>query len=54
MTRKTKVFVIKRKENESNQQVVIRTLKLARLKEIVNNSEKDILINYCLPELGNC
>ncbi|MFX1394213.1 MAG: DUF362 domain-containing protein [Promethearchaeota archaeon] len=42
---KTKVYVIKRKPRETNQDVVLRTLKLRPLKNIVNNSEKSILIN---------
>ncbi|MFX1344921.1 MAG: DUF362 domain-containing protein [Promethearchaeota archaeon] len=42
---KTKVYVIKRKPTETTQNVVLRTLKLIPLKDIINNSEKKILIN---------
>lgn len=42
---KTKVYVIKRKPNETTQDVVLRTLKLITLKDIFTNSEKKILIN---------
>ncbi|MFW9941007.1 MAG: hypothetical protein ACFFFT_08195, partial [Candidatus Thorarchaeota archaeon] len=42
---KTKVYVIKRKPTETTQNVVFRTLKLIPLKDIINNSEKKILIN---------
>jgi len=42
---KTKVYVIKRKPNETTQDVVLRTLKLITLKDIIPNSEKKILIN---------
>jgi len=42
---KTKVYIIKKKPNESNQDVVIRTLSLASMKDIITNIEKKILIN---------
>jgi len=42
---KTKVYVIKRELEESNQDVVIRTLKSVSLKHILTNSETFILIN---------
>ena len=42
---KTKVYVIKRKPEEKNQDVVLRTLDMVPLKKIINNSEKKILIN---------
>lgn len=41
---KTKVYVIKRKPEENNQEVVIRTLKMASMKNHISNSEKSILI----------
>ncbi len=42
---KTRVHVIKREPNESNQEVTIRILKTIPLKEFVNDSESSILIN---------
>lgn len=42
---KTKVYVIKRKPEETNQDVVLRTLKLVSLNKIITNSEEKILIN---------
>jgi len=42
---KTKVYIIKKKQEETNQEVVLRTLKMVPLKNIVNNSERKILIN---------
>ncbi|GAI80611.1 unnamed protein product, partial [marine sediment metagenome] len=42
---KTDVYVIKKYPEETNQEVVLRTLKLIPLKEHVKNSEKKILIN---------
>ena len=42
---KTKVYVIKKDPEESNQEVVLRTLNLIPLKKIVTNSENKILIN---------
>jgi len=42
---KTKVYVIKRQSNETNQEVVLRTLKMIPLKNYINNSESSILIN---------
>ena len=42
---KTKVYVIKKDPEETNQDVVLRTLNLVPLKNHVTNSEKKILIN---------
>ena len=42
---KTKVFVIKRRPEETYQDVVLRTLRMVPLIHIVKNSEDDILIN---------
>ena len=42
---KTKVYVIKRRTKETNQNIVLRTLKLVSLKDYINNSERFILIN---------
>lgn len=42
---KTKVYIMKKKPEESNQEVVLRTLKMIPLKKIINNSESSILIN---------
>ncbi len=42
---KSKVYVIKRQSNETNQEVVLRTLKMIPLKNYINNSESSILIN---------
>ncbi len=42
---KTKVYVIKRNPEETNQEVVFRTLEMIPLKKIITNSEKKILIN---------
>ncbi len=47
---KTKVYVIKRKPNETTQDVVLRTLKLITLKDIFSNSEKK---NLDKSKLGN-
>ena len=41
----TKVYVIKRKLNETTQDVVLRTLKLIPLNDFITNSEEKILIN---------
>jgi uncharacterized protein (DUF362 family) len=41
----TKVYVIKRKPNETTQDVVLRTLKLIPLNDFITNSEEKILIN---------
>ncbi len=40
----TKVYVLKRKPEETNQDTVKRTLKMVPLKKIINNTEKKILI----------
>ena len=42
---KTKVYIIKRRPEESNQQVVLRTLRMVPLKDIINQTEEKILIN---------
>lgn len=42
---KAKVYVIKRKLNETTQDVVLRTLKMITLKDFITNSEEKILIN---------
>ncbi len=42
---KTKVYVIKRRSEEVNQEVLLRTLKIIPLKNYINNSESSILIN---------
>lgn len=42
---KTRVYIIKRKAEESNIEVVIRTLKEIPLNNYINNSESSILIN---------
>ena len=42
---KTRVYIIKRKTEESNLEVVLRTLKEIPLKNFINNSETSILIN---------
>ena len=42
---KAKVYVIKRKPEETNQDVVLRALKIASLNKIITNSEEKILIN---------
>lgn len=42
---KTKVYVIKKEPNETDQEVVNRTLEIAHLNNIITNSEKKILIN---------
>jgi uncharacterized protein (DUF362 family) len=42
---KTKVYVIKRKQEESNQDVVLRTLRMVPLEKIIKNTEDKILIN---------
>ena len=42
---KTKVHVIKRKPEETNQDVVLRTLQTVSLNKIITNTEKKILIN---------
>jgi len=42
---KTKVYITKRKPTEITQDVVLRTLNLIPLKDIINNSEKKILVN---------
>ena len=42
---KAKVYVIKRKPNETTQDVVLRTLKKIPLKDFITNSEEKILIN---------
>ncbi|MFW9874190.1 MAG: DUF362 domain-containing protein [Candidatus Thorarchaeota archaeon] len=42
---KTKVYIVKRNPNETTQAVVLRTLKSVSLKDIINKSEKKILIN---------
>jgi len=42
---KTKVYIIKKKLAESNQDVVLRTLKCASLKDIINKLDLSILIN---------
>ena len=42
---KTKVYITKRKPTEITQDVVLRTLNLIPLKDIINNSEKNILVN---------
>ncbi len=41
----TRVYVIKKKPNETTQDVVLRTLKLIPLKDSITNSEEKILIN---------
>ena len=40
----TKVYILKKKPDESNQNVVYRTLSLASMKTIITNKEKKILI----------
>ncbi|MFX0028305.1 MAG: DUF362 domain-containing protein [Candidatus Hermodarchaeota archaeon] len=42
---KTKVYVIKRKSDETTQDVVLRVLKSIPLRDIITSSEKKILIN---------
>jgi len=42
---KTEVYVIKRKSNETTQNVVLGVLKLIPLRDIITSSEKKILIN---------
>ena len=42
---KAKVYVIKRKPNETTQDVVLKTLKLIPLKDIITNLEDKVLIN---------
>jgi len=42
---KTKVYVIKRSPEESDQDTILRTLKMVPLKKIITNAEKKILIN---------
>ncbi len=42
---KTKVYVIKRQPKETNQEVVLRTLKMISVKNYITNSENSILIN---------
>ena len=42
---KTRVYIIKRKAEESNIEVVLRTLKEIPLNNYINNSESSILIN---------
>ncbi len=42
---KTNVYINKRKPEETNQEVVLRTLREVSLKDIINNSEEKILIN---------
>jgi len=42
---KTKVYVIKKEPNETDQDVVKRTLALVPLEKVIANSEKKILIN---------
>ena len=42
---KTKVYVIKKEPNETDQEVVNRTLEIAHVDKIITNSEKKILIN---------
>ena len=42
---KTKVYVIKKKPNDTTQAVVLRTLELITLKDIITNSVKKVLIN---------
>ncbi|MFX0080739.1 MAG: DUF362 domain-containing protein [Candidatus Hodarchaeota archaeon] len=42
---KTKVYVIKRKSDETTQNVVLRVLKSIPLRDIITSSEKKILIN---------
>jgi uncharacterized protein (DUF362 family) len=42
---KSKVFVIKREPEETNQDVVLRTLKMVSLNKIITNAEEKILIN---------
>lgn len=42
---KVKVYVIKRKLNETPQDVVLRTLKMIPLKDFITNTEEKILIN---------
>lgn len=42
---KTKVYIIKKQSYETNQDVVLRTLKIIPLKNYINNSESLILIN---------
>jgi uncharacterized protein (DUF362 family) len=42
---KTKVYVIKKDPEETNQEVVLRTLKLIPLNKIISNSESKILVN---------
>jgi uncharacterized protein (DUF362 family) len=41
----TKVYIVKRKSNETTQEVTLRTLKMIPLNDFINNSEKKILIN---------
>ena len=41
---KTKVFIINKKTDESDQELVFRTLTLASMKTIINSTEKKILI----------
>ncbi|MFX1276167.1 MAG: DUF362 domain-containing protein [Promethearchaeota archaeon] len=42
---KTKVYMSKQGLEETDQELVIRTLQMASLKDIINNKEKKILIN---------
>jgi len=42
---KTKVYVIQKESNEATHDLVLRTLKMIPLKEVINNSERKILIN---------
>ena len=52
---KTKVYVIKRKSKETNQEVVVRTLNIVPLKKYLSNSESTILIkpNYVTSDHSN-
>lgn len=42
---KSKVYIIKRESEETNQDVVLRTLKMVSLNKIITNTEERILIN---------
>lgn len=42
---KTNVYIIKRRALETTQDVVLRALKSIPLNDIINNSEKKILVN---------